>query len=490
MSQSSNDRLQFSINESVWLRDDAPADEILSMALEPDITVEESWNDITIKGFLRLTGEYRPSEVQADGVSDFENQTAPFRTIDEIMETGSGTDTLEHHFPIDITIPADRVPNLENLFVIIDSFDYELSEHRHIQLQADIAITGLSESTYQERKEKAKAPVQAPAAETQKPMKQEAPLPTEKPKKPVEAEATVEKPKKPVEAEATVEKPKKPVEAEANVEKPKKPVEAEATVEKPKKPVEAQATVEKPKKPVEAEATVEKPKKSVEAEANVEKPKKSVENAKPLEKTIAAKNEEALEKAPKEKKPTKKGKRFSKDESSLADSDFSSYFDEMPINQLGDDEHTDFHYEAFRKRELEDGADASSPFVAFNETSERSEELPQAGQAAPQTVPEAGQKPSIQKEALQSEEQEKKEEGKSSEATSQYLTKVLAGEEKDQKTRVKICIVQSGESLESISERYHVPVTTLLRKNELSTGEIQAGELLYIPKSSKAAKDE
>ncbi|EST13686.1 LysM peptidoglycan-binding domain-containing protein [Sporolactobacillus laevolacticus] len=454
MSQSSNDRLQFSINESVWLRDDAPAEEILSMALEPDITVEENWNDVTIKGFLRLTGEFRPAEISADAVNDAENQTAPFRTIDEIMETGSGTDTLEHHFPIDITIPADRVPNLENLFVVIDSFDYELSEHRHIQLQADIAITGLTNNDPVDRtekpKESAKAPIKAPV---QKP----APAPAAKP-------AIKEKAEKP-------EKALKPAK-EAPVNK----------AEKANKPtIEAQA--EKP--------AAEKPaqKKEAASEKEVASKKEAA-----LKKEVASKKEEKPVKAESKKKPATKGKRLLNSELPLGDTDFASDIDEMPIDRLGDEENPDFQYEAFRNPDFENEED-SAPLVAFKgidgtETIDRSEVVQPA-----QSVPEAAQQqsaPPVAKSAQEAEPEtaEAEKEAKAPEATSLYLTKVLAGEEEEQKSRLKICIVQSGESLESISERYHVPVTTLLRKNELTTGEIEPGELLYIPKSTKAAKDE
>lgn len=444
MSQTSNDRLQFSINESVWLRNDAPAEEILSMALEPDITVEENWNDVTIKGYLRLTGEYKPAEVP-DTVLDAEHNAAPFRTIDEIMDTGNGTDTLEHHFPIDITIPADRVPSLEDLFVVIDSFDYELSEHRHIQLQADIAITGLTNNSAGDRTEKpkpkTKTPVEQPAATPAKPEKAKEAAPAQKPA-----------------AKAPAKKEEKPL-------KPEKPLKAKKE-DKSEKPVKAQKE-EKPEKPV-AKKTAE-----------------PVPTAKTAEE--AAKKETAK----KTQKPASKGKRTLGEKQPI-----SGEFEEMPTDRLNDEEDVDFHYEAFRKPDAESNEDGS-PLVAFkgmiqdgSQNTGRSETItPAAPQAAPspEAAPQEATTPSPDESA---QEQVPDSGKKSSDMTSLYLTKVLAGDEKEQKTRVKICIVQAGESLESISERYHVPVTSLLRKNALTSGEIEAGELLYIPKSTKAAKDE
>ncbi|WP_100488724.1 LysM peptidoglycan-binding domain-containing protein [Sporolactobacillus pectinivorans] len=475
MSQSSDDRLQFSINESVWLRDDAPAEEILSMALEPDIAVEENWNDVTIKGYLRLTGEYKPSE---STVEPDEIKPAPFRTIDEIMETNEGTAVLEHHFPIDITIPSDRVPDLENLYVVIESFDYELAEHRHIQLQADIAITGLTNpQTPEERKEK---PVQKPKA----------PVPKEKPM------VKAEKPVQPAAKKENV-KPVQPATKKENV----KPVQPAAKKENVKsvQPAAKKENV-KPAQPALKKENV-KPVQPAAKKENVKsaQPAAKKENAKPVQTAAKKDNQKGAVVAPgkaqvlptdqnqpgpnQPKKKAEKGfAKFLKgkreegpDASDVYDEEiFSGEYDEMPTDRQDDDEEglTDFQYEAFRKPEAPEEV-GTAPLVAFSERPEGDQPVNQVDEAGNQNnVADSG--PGESK----------------SEANSLYLTKVLAGDESDQKTRVKICIVQTGESLESISERYHVPVTSLLRKNALASASIEPGELLYIPKVAKGSKDE
>ncbi|WP_139693815.1 LysM peptidoglycan-binding domain-containing protein [Sporolactobacillus terrae] len=466
MSQSSNDRLQFSINESVWLREDAPAEEILSMALEPDITVEENWNDVTIKGFLRLTGEYKPADVE--NVS--EQHTAPFRTIDEIMDTGNGTDKLEHRFPIDITIPSDRVPNLEDLFVVIDSFDYELSEHRHIQLQADISITGLANKqpvTNRTEKPKAAAPVQKPKA---------------KPAEPVKAPEPVQKPAAKAEP---AQKPEKKVEKPAKLEKSaaKKTPTKKAADQKP----------ESKKEPTKKAAA-----------------KKETVNQGTAKKAAANKDTQPAKAA---KKPAKKAEasasksKRGSDDVFQSGGDLSADFDEMPTDRLSDEAAETFQYDAFRKPE-DDPSDTGTPAIAFNRMDPEAQETPESARsevpasaepAAPSAPPlgselatppeDVQEKPTVTEGAQQKDAPEGKEKA-APDPTSLYLTKVLAGDEEEQKTRMKICIVQAGDSIETISERYHVPVTSLLRKNARTTGDIEPGELLYIPKSSKAVKDE
>jgi FOG: LysM repeat len=435
MSQTSDDRLQFSINESVWLKDDAPAEEILSMALEPDITVEENRNDVTIRGYLRLSGEYRPA---AHSELSDQFQPAPFRRIDEIIETNEGTAVLEHHFPIDITIPRDRVPDLENLYVTIESFDYELAGQRHIQLQADIAITGLDNATA-ERKEK-------PAV---KPFKKAAPVEQPKPVK-AEKAAPVEQPK-PAKAEkaAPAEQPK-PVKAE-------KAAPAKKT-EKPK--VKAENPSPKQSAGLQAGKTqaAKKDKGTVAEKAQLSPTAETTQPAGAPEKKAVKK---AAWKA-------FKGKRADDTGEDGADG-FNGEFYEMPTDRQFDDddeEPAEFQYEAFRKPEAPE-AGGTAPLIAFSERTEQP-----AVSAPPEPAPEQAV------------------EGTEKEAGSQYLTKVLSGEESEQRTAVKICIVQSGDSLESISERYHVPVTSLLRKNALVSANIDAGEILYIPQTKKGSRDE
>jgi len=55
----------------------------------------------------------------------------------------------------------------------------------------------------------------------------------------------------------------------------------------------------------------------------------------------------------------------------------------------------------------------------------------------------------------------------------------------DQFTKIKVYIVQNGDSLEKLSHRYEVPVTTILRRNRLESDEISEGQVLYIPVSNK-----
>ncbi|MBB6282817.1 stage VI sporulation protein D [Geobacillus subterraneus] len=81
-----------------------------------------------------------------------------------------------------------------------------------------------------------------------------------------------------------------------------------------------------------------------------------------------------------------------------------------------------------------------------------------------------------------SEEDEEEQEAEVKSENALYLTKLFAKSEAEEFTTVKICIVQQGDSLDKIAERYDVTVSQLLRANDLeSPDDVHEGQLLYIP---------
>ena len=146
MTQDHSSKLSFSIEESVWLNKGQEVDEIVSLSLDPEITVEENGEYVLIRGGLKLTGEYRSNgkdEVTDEESLSLSNQVA-FRSIEEVTLNEDGTGEIRHNFPIDVTIPQERIHSLDDIYVIVESFDYDLPERGCIQLTADVAITGMS----------------------------------------------------------------------------------------------------------------------------------------------------------------------------------------------------------------------------------------------------------------------------------------------------------------------------------------------------------
>jgi len=63
-----------------------------------------------------------------------------------------------------------------------------------------------------------------------------------------------------------------------------------------------------------------------------------------------------------------------------------------------------------------------------------------------------------------------------------YLTKIFTRDDEEDFTKMKLCIAQNGDSLESICERYEVSAQSVIKVNQLNDDtSIYEGQLLYIP---------
>ncbi|MCY7815030.1 LysM peptidoglycan-binding domain-containing protein [Bacillus haynesii] len=133
-----NNRLQFSVEESICFQKGQEVSELLSISLDPDITVQEVNDYVSIRGSLELTGEYN-----IDQTREYAELPATSRFVEDVKLKGDGSAELTHCFPVDITIPKDKVSHLNDVFVFIDAFDYQLTDARMLTIQADLAIEGL-----------------------------------------------------------------------------------------------------------------------------------------------------------------------------------------------------------------------------------------------------------------------------------------------------------------------------------------------------------
>lgn len=132
--------LRFSLKESVWFQKGQEVNELLSISLDPDVVIEEREYEIVVCGQLDLTGEYiAKEETEVFSLREL----SPVRTIDYVETREDGINELVHSFPLEISIPRGRVKQVEDLYVDIEEFDYELLDSGCLQLLADISIYGL-----------------------------------------------------------------------------------------------------------------------------------------------------------------------------------------------------------------------------------------------------------------------------------------------------------------------------------------------------------
>ncbi|MFB5582742.1 stage VI sporulation protein D [Bacillus albus] len=132
--------LRFSLKESVWFQKGQEVEELLSISLDPDVEIEELGHEVIVRGQLDLTGEY---VARQDDSAYSLRDLSPAKSIDYVETREDGVNELVHSFPLEISIPRNRVKVIEELYVSIEEFDYELKENGCLQLLADISITGL-----------------------------------------------------------------------------------------------------------------------------------------------------------------------------------------------------------------------------------------------------------------------------------------------------------------------------------------------------------
>ncbi|AMV11830.1 stage VI sporulation protein D [Geobacillus thermoleovorans] len=335
--------LRFSLEESVWFKRGQEVAEFLSISLDPVISVDEYDQYITIRGALELSGEFRQAGEEQAEADDDVFELAGYRFIQHISVREDGISELSHRFPIDITIPKNRIRSLEDVYVTVESFDYDLDENGRLLITADISISGISE----------------------------APLDDDLP----------------------------------DDEEDDEPLFA---------PFESIARKE-------------------------------------------AAGEEAF----------------------ASVDDLTDEADEQPAFAADETTVSVMEPAAMRheETEAEEEEEAKEPFLPIE--TETKAVSAQTEEDIASLLPPTEAKVSIgaAKKAVEEEE-----ETKTKSENALYLTKLFAKSEEEEFTKLKICIVQQGDSLDKIAERYDVTVSQLLRANDLeSPDDVHEGQLLYIP---------
>jgi stage VI sporulation protein D len=146
MSQS---KLRFSIEESVWLKKGQEVAEVLSMSLNPEISISEVAGQVYIKGALILNGKYHAEKQDENEGQRLEenplSEGVSYRSLTQLNVAEDGVTELVHRFPVDITIPSYRVEDSSQVKVEVESFEYELPNSTCFELSASICIYGIKD---------------------------------------------------------------------------------------------------------------------------------------------------------------------------------------------------------------------------------------------------------------------------------------------------------------------------------------------------------
>lgn len=143
MSSNETTPFMFDIQESLSFRADAQLQDLIGIALEPEISIQEFEHEISVRGVIELTGEYYPLQEVAEGSAVAVSPGT--REMENIEEQEAGTNTFYHRFPVEISVPKNRIKQLNDVYVTIDNFDYEIPGSNVLELHATVAIYGVLE---------------------------------------------------------------------------------------------------------------------------------------------------------------------------------------------------------------------------------------------------------------------------------------------------------------------------------------------------------
>ncbi|WP_100373657.1 stage VI sporulation protein D [Bacillus sp. FJAT-45037] len=428
MTQEHPTKLSFSIEESVWLNKGQEVQEIVGMSLEPDITIEEKDHHVYIKGGLRLVGEYQ-SAVREAGI-DLEDgsieEQFSFRSVGDVSLSEDGKGQIKHFFPIDVTIPISRIQNLDDVYVQIESFDYDLPEKSCIQLTADISISGMNQPQETTNRVSEEANQEQETSDTAFSFDaKKVPVENQEPEAPEEKAYEVPSMnawQPPAFNQFYGFQQPLPEQVEPEEEQIQEQEEVDTDVVAQYEEETEEPVFEEVERASKEDPVFEEVERSVNEEVEIEEVEEDV-----LEET------------------------------------------EEPIYEEDAEEvEVEIEVEANEVRTEPEEERSVAPLMKM--AARPSEDVAQREEVVEEQIEEEEQADYVQRPR---------------EENALYLTKMLTkGEERFSKWRM--CIIQSDETIDTIARRYNVSTSQLARMNQLQEEKVEEGQILYIPASTKS----
>ncbi|MFD2681460.1 LysM peptidoglycan-binding domain-containing protein [Bacillus seohaeanensis] len=466
MSQEQQSCLRFSLEESIWFKRGQEVEELLSISLDPHITIQEQEQYVLIRGTLDLTGEYLPSSVEEfDREEDWMDNSINGKYVQIVEKREKGECEFVHRFPVDVTIPKNRIANLGEIDVYVEAFDYLIPENACLKLNADLTISGIyGEQQTNHAMELAEdavleplhrpTPIREEGEETEREIKQEI---EEKAEKEQEIEQEIgEKAEKEREIEQeteqeTVEKAEEEQEIEQEiVEETEEEIESEQ--ERDYLEVENQADKNDEEYGLEEEDK---------GESEEEYIPFSIEGRKQVDEELV--NEREEEEEEEEAVPVQ------------------IHFDSYPTESKSDDNPRKENVFVMPEPEL---SESSEPASYEEEHKDKVTENIQPQQEHGYYEEESSSSSAeveVEQESAEVEEEKKVKKSKKKNETIS-LTDFFARKEEERAAKLKVCIVQEGETLDYIAEKYELTVPQILRVNNLEANQdVYDGQVLYIP---------
>ncbi|WP_434167502.1 LysM peptidoglycan-binding domain-containing protein [Peribacillus frigoritolerans] len=471
MSQENESYLRFSLEESVWFQKGQEVAELYSISLDPNVTIQESDQYVFIRGSLDLSGEYKDSQ---NGEEEEFSQTFLPKAVQKVERHLNGLNEFTHRFPVDITIPNNRIASLDEVDVSIQSFDYALPEHNCLKLQADLLITGIYNDSYVEERFDTEQEVGETEEQEETDGENESYIPYAAAVPPIPDFQPVFRDEEEEELYAPFSAESKRV-SEANEEEEEEPIYLSDQHSAP--------VFEIPVSPYPEEEEWET---EVHRQEEAEAVEEEVigDPSDPTDK-VPSMEEGKLEEEPSRQDPvekievprvTLKEEVEEVEEEVVEEPSQAAIHQNSPVSNLETEEVI---------RQEEDGV-AAGPILNEHVKVEQEEEshssLSDLFKKRERPAPPAKEVKNFKgrKQAAERDDKETADHGEKQPS----IMDLFGRKQEEELVRMKVCIVQQGETLDDLAQRYDVTVQSILFSNELESNQnVHEGQVIYIPKA-------
>ncbi|MFJ9383315.1 LysM peptidoglycan-binding domain-containing protein [Peribacillus sp. NPDC101481] len=471
MSQENESYLRFSLEESVWFQKGQEVAELYSISLDPNVTIQESDQYVFIRGSLDLSGEYKDSQ---NGEEEEFSQTFLPKAVQKVERHPNGLNEFTHRFPVDITIPNNRIASLDEVDVSIQSFDYALPEHNCLKLQADLLITGIYNDSYVEERFDTEQEVGETEEQEETDGENESYIPYAAAVPPIPDFQPVFRDEEEEELYAPFSAESKRV-SEANEEEEEEPIYLSDQHSAP--------VFEIPVSPYPEEEEWET---EVHRQEEAEAVEEEVigDPSDPTDK-VPSMEEGKLEEEPSRQDPvekieiprvTLKEEVEEVEEEVVEEPSQAAIHQNSPVSNLETEEVI---------RQEEDGV-AAGPILNEHVKVEQEEEshssLSDLFKKRERPAPPAKEVKNFKgrKQAAERDDKETADHGEKQPS----IMDLFGRKQEEELVRMKVCIVQQGETLDDLAQRYDVTVQSILFSNELESNQnVHEGQVIYIPKA-------
>lgn len=127
------------IDEKLFVLQNQKISEMMTISLDPDIAVIEKADFVQLQGQVLLQGKYK-KVVDNELIDSVVEEKA---YIKDVQELHYNEVIFAHPFPVEITIAAYRIDEINDITVKVAHFDYEVIEPTQIHIKARLEIAGL-----------------------------------------------------------------------------------------------------------------------------------------------------------------------------------------------------------------------------------------------------------------------------------------------------------------------------------------------------------